>query len=284
MSLRSFLIRKPSAYRFFRNRSAIAGLAIAILMVSAAIAAYICYDFDTDITSVTSEILLSPSLAHPFGTDHLGRDVFKRVLYGSAYSLSIGIASALLGMIIGTALGCVSGYYRKAAGEIVMRINEMFYSIPNVLIATVIVSIAGPSFVNLLFSLSISSAIAFTRTVRSQVIRIMNFQFVESAKAIGQSSFKIIIRHIIPNCASFVIVQLAMSIGTAIISSSSLSFLGIGVPLPIPEWGAMLSDSRGYVRSAFWMPFFPGMAIMLAVLSFNLIGDGLRDAFDVKGR
>ena len=267
--------------RFLTNKGAVVALVFLIILSISSLLSFFLFDFDKEVIALSSQILSSPSLKHIFGTDHLGRDIFVRVMYGAGYSLTIGLGSTMIGMLIGLVFGSIAGYYQRGAGEIIMRVNEMFYSIPNILIATVVVSVFGRSFFNLLLSLSISSVIAFTRITRAQVIKIKSMPYIESALAIGENSYKIITRHILPNCISYIIVQMSLSVGSAIIASSSLSFLGIGIPLPYPEWGAMLSDARSFIRNAPWMSFFPGMFIMLTVLSFNLVGDGLRDAFDV---
>ena len=187
-----------------------------------------------------------------------------------------------IGLVIGMILGALAGFYGGVIDQIVMRSNDILYSIPNIMIAVVIVSLLGTSTVNLLLALSISSATGFTRITRAQVMTIRGEEYIESAYAMGLPTWKIILKHIIPNCLSPIIVQITLRIGSTIISASSLSFLGVGVPSPTPEWGAMLSDGRSYIRSSGWMCLFPGLAIMFTVLALNLLGDGLRDALDPK--
>lgn len=268
--------------RLFKNKGAIVGMVFLIVLVLATIASTFIYDYKTDIVGLSTEIFQSPSLKHWFGTDQTGRDIFARVLYGARYSLAISIGSVAIGLVIGMILGALAGFYGGVIDQIVMRSNDILYSIPNIMIAVVIVSLLGTSTVNLLLALSISSCTGFTRITRAQVMTIRGEEYIESAYAMGLPTWKIILRHIIPNCLSPIIVQVTLRIGSTIISASSLSFLGVGVPSPTPEWGAMLSDGRSYIRSSGWMCLFPGLAIMFTVLALNLLGDGLRDALDPK--
>ena len=268
--------------RLLKNKGAIIGMVFLVLLVAATIASTFIYDYDTDIVGLSTEIFQGPSLEHWFGTDQTGRDIFARVIYGARYSLAISIGSVAIGLVIGMILGALAGFYGGVIDQIVMRSNDILYSIPNIMIAVVIVSLLGTSTVNLLLALSISSATGFTRITRAQVMTIRGEEYIESAYAMGLPTWKIILKHIIPNCLSPIIVQITLRIGYTIISASSLSFLGVGVPSPTPEWGAMLSDGRGYIRSSGWMCMFPGLAIMLTVLALNLLGDGLRDALDPK--
>lgn len=268
--------------RLFKNKGAIVGMVFLIVLVFATIASTFIYDYKTDIVGLSTEIFQSPSAEHWFGTDQTGRDIFARVLYGARYSLAISVGSVAIGLVIGMILGALAGFYGGVIDQIVMRSNDILYSIPNIMIAVVIVSLLGTSTVNLLLALSISSATGFTRITRAQVMTIRGEEYIESAYAMGLPTWKIILKHIIPNCLSPIIVQITLRIGSTIISASSLSFLGVGVPSPTPEWGAMLSDGRSYIRSSGWMCLFPGLAIMFTVLALNLLGDGLRDALDPK--
>lgn len=268
--------------RLLKNKGAIVGMVFLIVLVLATIASTFIYDYKTDIVGLSTEIFQSPSAEHWFGTDQTGRDIFARVLYGARYSLAISVGSVAIGLVIGMILGALAGFYGGVIDQIVMRSNDILYSIPNIMIAVVIVSLLGTSTVNLLLALSISSATGFTRITRAQVMTIRGEEYIESAYAMGLPTWKIILKHIIPNCLSPIIVQITLRIGSTIISASSLSFLGVGVPSPTPEWGAMLSDGRSYIRSSGWMCLFPGLAIMFTVLALNLLGDGLRDALDPK--
>ena len=270
-------------HRLLKNKGAVFGLCFLIFLVLAAIASGFIYDYDTDIIQINmSQALQHPSAEHWFGTDSLGRDIFARVLYGARYSLVIGVGSVGIGLIVGVALGAIAGFYGGIIDQIIMRIVDVFYSIPNIMIAVVIVSLLGTSTVNLLIALSFTCATSFTRIARAAVMTIRDQEYVESAYALGLPTWKLIIKHIIPNCLSPIIVQVTLLIGTTIIAASSLSFLGIGVPQPAPEWGAMLSEGRQHIRDASYICIVPGLAIMFTVLALNLLGDGLRDALDPR--
>lgn len=268
--------------RFLKNKGALVGMIFMILLVILACAGDIIYDYDTDVIGFSADLSKAPSLNHPFGTDQLGRDILARVVYGSRYSLIIGMGSVALGLVVGLILGSLAGFYGGAWDQVVMRANDILYAIPNIMLAVVIVQLLGKSIGSLVVALSISSATSFAKITRASVMTIQGQEYIESAYAMGLPTWKIILRHVIPNCLSPIIVQVTLAIGSNIISASSLSFLGVGVPTPMPEWGTMLSDARQYIRSAPWMCIFPGLAIMFTVLALNLMGDGLRDALDPK--
>ncbi len=270
-------------HRLLKNKGAVVGMIFMVLLFILACSGDLLYDYDTEIAGmIMSEAREAPSLAHPFGTDQLGRDVMARVIYGSRYSLIIGVGSVALGLIVGLITGSLAGFYGGGWDQLVMRANDILYSIPNIMLAVVIVQLLGTSILSLVIALSISSATSFAKITRASVMTIRDQEYVESAYAMGLPTWKIILKHIIPNCLSPIIVQVTLSIGSNIISASSLSFLGVGVPIPTPEWGTMLADGRLYIRSEPWMCIFPGLAIMLTVLALNLMGDGLRDALDPK--
>lgn len=270
-------------HRLMKNKGAVLGAAFLILLTIAAIISPFVFDYNTDVIGQNLAIKLRPpGSEHWFGTDEYGRDLFARVVYGSRYSLAIGIGSVGLGLIAGTILGSIAGFYGGWWDSIIMRGIDIFYSIPNILKAVVIVSLLGTSTVNLIIALAISCATNFARIVRASVMTIRDLEYVESSYAMGLPTWKIILRHILPNCLSPIIVQTTLLIGTTIISASSLSFLGIGVPAPAPEWGALLSSGRGHIRDASYMCVIPGLAILFTVLALNLLGDGLRDALDPK--
>ena len=269
--------------RLMKNKGAIVGMCFLILLIVVAISSEFIFDFDKDIINTHAELsYAAPSFQHPFGCDQQGRDILARILYGARYSLIIGIGSVSIGLFFGLILGSLAGFYGGFIDNLVMRANDILYSIPNIMIAVVVVSIFGTSTASLLFSLSISAASSFSRITRAAVMQVRGMEYVESAYAMGLPTWKVILRHIIPNCLSPIIVQVTLAVGNNIISASSLSFLGVGIPVPLPEWGAMLSEGRNYIRSAPWMCIFPGLAIMLTVLALNLMGDGLRDALDPK--
>lgn len=269
--------------RLLKNKGAILGMSFLILLFIASVIAGFVYDYDTDIIAVNmSQALQPPGAQHWFGTDDLGREIFARILYGARYSLLIGVGSVAIGLVIGITLGAIAGFYGGIVDQIIMRIVDVFYSIPNIMIAVVIVSILGSSTGNLLIALCFTCATSLTRIARASVMTIRDQEYVEAAYELGLPTWKIILKHILPNCLSPIIVQVTLLIGTTIIAASSLSFLGIGVPLPAPEWGAMLSEGRQHIRNATYMCVIPGLAIMFTVLALNLLGDGLRDALDPK--
>ena len=276
-------LAEETVRRLLKNKGAIVGMCFLVLLVLVAIASEFLFDFDKDIILVQAEnSFAAPSAAHIFGCDQSGRDIFARILYGARYSLIIGIGSVSIGLFFGLILGSLAGFYGGFIDNLVMRANDILYSIPNIMIAVVVVSIFGTSTASLLFSLSISAASSFSRITRAAVMQVRGMEYIESAYAMGLPTWKVIMRHIIPNCLSPIIVQVTLAVGNNIISASSLSFLGVGIPVPLPEWGAMLAEGRNYIRSAPWMCIVPGLAIMLTVLALNLMGDGLRDALDPK--
>lgn len=281
--LKSRTLAQETWRRLLKNRGAVIGMCFLVLLILVAIGAGFYYDYDTDITQIVmSQALQHPSAEHWFGTDSLGRDMFARVLYGARYSLIIGVGSVTIGLIIGVTLGAIAGFYGGVVDQVIMRVVDVFYSIPNIMIAVVIVSLLGTSTVNLLIALCFTCATSFCRIARAAVMTIRDQEYIESAYAMGLPTWKIILKHIIPNCLSPIIVQVTLLIGTTIIAASSLSFLGIGVPSPAPEWGAMLSEGRQHIRDASYICVIPGLAIMATVLALNLLGDGLRDALDPK--
>lgn len=268
--------------RLLKNPGAVVGMVFLSILFLVAIFAGVIYDYETDIISMGTAMSQAPSLEHIFGTDNLGRDILARIVYGARYSLLIGMGSVALGLCIGVVTGSMAGFYGGAVDQVVMRANDILYSIPNIMLAVVIVSMMGTGVTSLLVALSISSATAFAKITRAAVMSIRGQEFIESAYALGLPTWKIIAKHIIPNCMSPIIVQVTLAIGSNIIAASSLSFLGVGIDTPKPEWGTMLADGRSYIRSDPWMCIFPGLAIMFTVLALNLLGDGLRDALDPK--
>lgn len=269
--------------RLLKNKGSVVGMIFLIALVVVSIAAGFIYDYETDIVAINmANALKHPSMENWFGTDSLGRDIFARILYGARYSLLIGVGSVAVGLVVGVVLGALAGFYGGFIDQLIMRFIDIFYAIPNIMIAVVIVSLLGTSTLNLLIALCFTCATSFARIARASVMTLRDQEFVEASYALGLPTWKTILKHIIPNCLSPIIVQITLLIGTTIIAASSLSFLGIGVPSPAPEWGAMLSEGRQHIRDATYMCVIPGIAIMLTVLALNLLGDGLRDALDPK--
>lgn len=269
--------------RLKKNKAAMIGMVFLVFLVLAALGSGFIYDYGKDIIGQNiAERFQAPNAKHLLGTDQVGRSILARILYGARYSLAISGGAVAIGLVVGVILGAISGFYGGVIDDILMRLTDVLYAVPNIMIAVVIVSLLGTSTINLLFALSISAITCFARIARASVMTIRGQEYVEASYAIGLPTWKIILKHIIPNCLSPIIVQVTLLIGTTIIAASSLSFLGIGVPTPAPEWGAMLSDGRDYMRSAGYICVIPGIAIMVTVLALNLLGDGLRDALDPK--
>ncbi|MEN6419930.1 MAG: ABC transporter permease [Clostridiaceae bacterium] len=269
--------------RLLKNKGAIIGMLFLLALAIAAILAGFLFDYDKVVIGQDiANRLQWPSAQHIFGTDDLGRDIFVRILYGARYSLIIGCGSVLIGLILGVVLGSLAGYYGGAVDQIVMRATDILYAIPNIMIAVVIVSLLGASTLNLLLALCVTCATSFARIARASVMTLRDQEYIEAAQAMGLPTWKIILKHVLPNTLAPIIVQVTLLIGTTIIAASSLSFLGIGVPSPAPEWGAMLSAGRSYIRTSSYICIIPGLAIMFTVLALNLLGDGLRDALDPK--
>ena len=268
-----------------KNKGAMIGLFIIVLLTLVAIFADVLFDYEKDVVQVmVSRKLIKPCAEHPFGTDDLGRDILSRVLYGTRYSLSVGLVSTIIGLIIGVFFGALAGYYGGIAEDIIMRANDIISAVPSILMGIVIVSALGASTLNLMIAIGITSVPQFVRITRASVLTVRNQEYIEALRATGVSEARIIAFHILPNCMSPIIVQTTLRIASAVIAASSLSFLGLGVPAPAPEWGSMLSMGRQYVRTASYLTIFPGLAILITVLAFNLLGDGLRDAMDPKLR
>jgi len=228
--------------------------------------------------------LKPPSMQHLFGTDHLGRDVLSRVAYGARISLQVGMVSVVLGLSIGTLLGLLSGYAASWVDSVIMRAMDIMLAFPTVLLAIAIVAARGPGLFNTMIAVGVVAIPVYARIARGTVVSVKEREYILAARALGAGAPRIVIRHILPNCLSPIIVQATLGFATAVISAAALGFLGLGAQPPEPEWGAMLADSYSYLVNAPWALFFPSGAIMLTVLGFNLLGDGLRDALDPQTR
>lgn len=266
---------------FKKNRLALIGTGIVAFFILIAIFADILAPMSYK-ESILADSLQPPSAEHWFGTDDLGRDIFSRIIYGARISLWVGFFAVLASAIIGSLLGILAGYYGKWVDMLISRMFDILLAFPSILLAIAIVAILGPSLQNALIAIAIINVPNFGRLVRSKVISIKEEEFIMSAKAIGMKDSRILLKHILPNSITPIIVQGSLGIATAILEAAALGFLGLGAQAPEPEWGRMLSDARSYIQQAPWTLIFPGLAIMLTVLGFNLMGDGLRDALDPK--
>jgi len=272
---------KDAWRRLKKNKLAMVGLGIVIMLILIAIFANLIAPYDP-IERVKEESSLSPSRLHLFGTDLLGRDIFSRVIYGSRISIVVGVVAVGISVVIGLFLGALAGYFGSASDALIMRIADIFFAFPYILGAIAIMTVLGPGIVNIFIAIGILGWASFARIFRGSILSIKNKEYIEAARALGASNHRIIIRHIFPNAFAPIIVYATMNIGTAIIVEAALSFLGIGVQPPTPAWGKMLSESLDYIDIAPWMMLFPGLAIVITVLGFVLLGDGLRDAFDPR--
>ena len=269
-------------HRMKKNKGAMAGLAI--LLILALIALTVDFWLPEDLINGQNlrEKLQGPSLKHFFGTDELGRDLFWRVIYGTRYSLAIGFVAVIISAAVGVPLGAVAGYYGGKLETVIMRIADIFSAIPSILLAIAIVSLLGRTTFNLMLAIGIAAVPQFARVTRASVLTVKSQEYVEAARALGKNDMYIIFKHILPNCLSPIIVQTTLRIAGAIVSASSLSFLGVGVRPPSPEWGALLNAGKDLIMGYSYLCLFPGLAIMITVLAFNMLGDGLRDAMDPK--
>ncbi|GAB6928354.1 ABC transporter permease [Paenibacillus sp. JCM 10914] len=226
--------------------------------------------------------LLQPSAAHWFGTDHNGRDIFTRIIHGMRLTLSVGFISVMIGATFGILLGVISGYYGGKWDAIIMRITDIMLAFPGILLALAIVSVLGKNLFNVIIAVSIFCIPTFARVVRGSTLAVRKLEYVDAMRSLGASDARIIFQHILPNITSPIIVQATMRIAVAILTASGLSFLGLGAQPPTPEWGAMLNDGRNYIMEFPHVALFPGLSIVVVVIAFNLLGDGLRDILDPK--
>ena len=271
--------------RLCRNKTAVLGLVIVILLVLIGILSPIIFDYETQVIKTDySNTLQPPSAAHPFGTDEMGRDIMIRTLYATSTSLSIGVVTVIVALAAGLVLGSASGYFGGKVDMIIMRIMDIFLAIPGTLLAICIVASLGNSIMNLVTAQAVAATPKFARVVRGAVMTVRDSEYVEAARAIGAKDTTIIFRDVLPNSLAPIIVQTTLEVASVILSIAGLSFIGLGIPAPRPEWGAMLSASRAYIRDYSYMCLFPGLAIMITILSLNLLGDGLRDALDPRLR
>ncbi|WP_017470847.1 nickel transporter permease [Amphibacillus jilinensis] len=267
--------------KLIKNKSAVIGGILIILFILIAFIGPHFTPFSPN-TQNTVNKLATPSSEHWFGTDHLGRDIFSRIIHGMSITLYVGFFSVLIGTTIGVVLGIISGYYGGKIDTVIMRLMDILLAFPGILLALAIVSVLGSSTENLIIAVGIFSIPVFARIVRGSTLAVRKLEYIDAIRALGANDARIIFLHILPNVTSPIIVQATLSIATSILTASGLSFIGMGAQPPTPEWGAMLSDGRNYMWDAPHVATIPGIAIVVVVLAFNLFGDGLRDALDPK--
>ena len=259
------------------------GVAILAVFILLAIFADVIADYETEVIKQNvAERLEPPSAEHWLGTDEYGRDIFARIVHGARISLLVGFSSVIVCTVLGTMLGSVAGYFGGLVDNVIMRILDVFLALPAILLCMAIVAAFGATLPNLIIAMGVASVPKISRVVRGAVITVKDQEYIESSRAAGVNEWAIIMRHVIPNCMAPIIVQVTLRVAYAILATSSLSFLGIGVMAPTPEWGAMLSGGRSFIRESSYLTIFPGLAIMFTILALNLLGDGLRDALDPR--
>lgn len=263
-----------------RDKKAFAGLVVLSVLVLAAILAPLIAPYDPN--AMEFDMLESPSWAHPLGTDDLGRDLLSRLIYGTQVSLFVGISTVVIALVLGVIMGVVAGYMGGWFDTLIMRYIDLQWAFPNFIIAVYLVAVFGTGLSNVIVAISLAFLDDFARIARGMVLSIKEEQYVDAARATGMSDFRIMWRHVLPNATAPIIVQATVSISYAILGEAGLSFLGLGVEADTPTWGLILAEARSFISRAWWLGVFPGLAIMLTVLSINFVGDALRDVLDVR--
>jgi len=279
--LRKNSMLRLTLVRLRRNHIAIVGLAILVVLIFTAVFADTLAPHSFSKQNLRAR-LQGPNATYWLGTDEFGRDVLSRLIYGARVSLQVGLIAVSIALVIGGGLGAISGYYGGKLDNIIMRIMDIQLSIPTILLAVAISAALGPGLFNLMVAVGISAIPDFARLIRSSVLSVKELEFVEAAHAMGANDLRVILTHILPNCCAPLIVQSTLRVAHAILAAASLSFIGLGIQPPYPEWGAMLASARGYLRGNAYLSLFPGIAIVVTIIALNLIGDGLRDALDPK--
>ena len=275
---------KKTFWRYFKkNKLAVGGLAVIVITFLIAGSASLMAPHDPGKTDVSLK-LQSPSSQHVLGTDQLGRDVFSRMLYGSRISLSVGFVAVAISIIIGILVGALAGYYGGWVDSLLMRFVDIMICFPSFFLILTVVALLGPSLLKVMFVIGITSWMGTSRFVRAEFLSLRERDFVQAAQALGVRDLRIIFRHILPNALAPVFVTATLDVATAILVEAGLSFLGFGAQPPAPSWGNILTEGRTYIFDAWWLTIFPGLAILITVLSFNLLGEGLRDALDPRLR
>lgn len=274
---------REGLYRFSRNKATVISLVLIVVLLFIAIFAPLLtpYEYDTPAPLIANQ---GPSLAHPFGTDDIGRDLMTRVFYGARFSLAIAFAAQLVGMVLGVLFGALAGFFEGIISDIIMRLCDIFQAIPATLLAIVVSQALGASFFSATIALAVTTVPSVCRVVRSLVMQIRGQEFIEAGRAIDCSNARLIFQHILPNVFPQVIISFTGGLSGKMLESASLSFLGCGIQPPTPEWGALLTAGKNYLRYYPHMVIAPGVFILIAALAFNLVGDGLRDALDPKLR
>lgn len=267
--------------RLLRERKAVAGLVVLAVIALVAVFAPALAPYDPDLDDFA--VLAPPSLAHPMGTDSFGRDLLSRMIIGTRVSFTVGILAAAIAVVVGSALGMVAGYFGGWVDSLISRLVDLLWSFPVIVIAVALVAVFGAGFRNVVIAIAVAYFDDFARIVRAETLALRETDFTSAARAVGATDWRIMGRHILPNMVAPIVVQLTFAVGLGILSESTLTFLGLGVNPATPTWGLALNEGRDFVRQAWWISVFPGLAIVLTVLSLNLLGDGLRDALDVKG-
>ena len=268
--------------RYRKNKAAVLGLVILVFILGIAIFADVIVPYSKCIEQVGADRLQGPSLAHFFGTDEYGRDMFARVIHGSRFSLFIGVATSLMALVFGAILGASAGYFGGVVDNVICRIIDVFACVPPILLSLAVVAALGTNLRNLIIAITVSCIPGNVRLIRSLVLTVAEQDYVEAARSYGTSTPRIIFRYVLPNAMGPIIVNTTMSISDMILSAAGLSFIGMGIQPPSPEWGALLSNAQTYLFTAPYMLIFPGVFIILSSMAFNLVGDGLTDALDPK--
>lgn len=269
--------------KLYRSKLSLFGIVVLVITIFIALFAPLVSPFDNTETDFL-KTFQKPSLEHPMGTDELGRDVFSRIVYGSRITIVVGVVAVLIAMVPGVALGLIAGYWRGKVDTVISGILDAIWAFPTLILALAICAVLGPGLPNILLAIGIVYTPGFARVVRNMVLSVREMEYVQGARAIGLNDFEIIIRYILPNISSVIIVQTSLNAAQAIIAEASLSFLGLGIQAPQASWGSMLKTGYQYISIAPWLSVFPGICILITVLGLNFIGDGLRDALDVRIR
>lgn len=278
--------RRRMVRRFSQSPLSVVGLVIIVVLVLVALIGPFLVPYPDDATGAIhiKDKLQGPSAAHFFGTDHVGRDVFTRVVVGARISLLAGVTVIALALTVGTLLGAVAGFFGGRLSDAIMRVTDIFLTIPDLILAMAFAAALGPGLMNVMIAVSLVWWPGYCRLTRANVVALRDSQFAEAASSIGASSGRVLFRHVLPNSLPTILVKASMDVGFAVLTTAALGFIGLGTQPPNPDWGVMVSDGRAYLRDAWWYSTFPGLGILLVVVGFNLMGDGLRDVFDPRSR